>query len=633
MSKFKTALYALVAASSALVVSSCKDFDFEGARANRDAEYYNNFVEKFGAYDPDHTWNDLKNYSAEITIPGDMGGIYTVAIYLGNPREMEQAGLVALKQNVYGGDVVTFKLDAPQGTETFYVAVFDNFGHCVVRAVDADSEGKVTFTYNGGSYDEASIAGTRASRPEANLWFDESRDDYNYERPAEITDAERRFVMNWFATHKKTATGEGLDVNEYFLINIGYGGHEYTAQYTQYGVWDSEGESVYNEETDSWDWVVTRWYERVDQQYDVTVSANEHMDFVYANLNEEGSEGYRDHSYNKNNNTGDMMLHVDSETKYGFGFHETYSNNDVFNYHSQNYWLHITGIADDGSTVDGWYVGFDYETATFGTHTVYHEDTDTWEYEVPYEQMHIYPDGYYDDRVEKIVPAKHNSTVTPPDPEEDGVNYIIAFEDLGGDDDFDFNDIVISVKHVAGQSTGTVQLLAAGGTLEAYVMHNGSELTGWSVNGSNVMRSEVHALFDVPVKTMVNTGAASLGNPNMSGSTKTDVIKATVDFAEDATITDHAKDFGIKVIKVNNDETVTEIEVKFPDPYGNVVPQAILIADPNWRWPTERTSILDAYPNFQYWVGNASTPWYNYTWQANPESTNVNEGNVIRIIW
>lgn len=39
--------------------------------------------------------------------------------------------------------------------------------------------------------------------------------------------------------------------------------------------------------------------------------------------------------------------------------------------------------------------------------------------------------------------------------------FIFACEDLGGDDDFDFNDVVFSLKYVAGQQKASIKALAA----------------------------------------------------------------------------------------------------------------------------------------------------------------------------
>ena len=52
----------------------------------------------------------------------------------------------------------------------------------------------------------------RAANTNSGLWFDENQ--MNYKKPADITQAEIDYVMNWFATHTK-ADEQTLDINNY----------------------------------------------------------------------------------------------------------------------------------------------------------------------------------------------------------------------------------------------------------------------------------------------------------------------------------------------------------------------------------------------------------------------------------
>jgi hypothetical protein len=64
--------------------------------------------------------------------------------------------------------------------------------------------------------------------------------------------------------------------------------------------------------------------------------------------------------------------------------------------------------------------------------------------------------------------------------------------------------------------------------------------------------------------------------------------------------------FGVKVEK---DGAITE--VKTPGPGNNAAPQ-ILILPKDWLWPTERTRINTAYPQFVGWSDNyTNTTWVN----------------------
>lgn len=157
---------------------------------------------------------------------------------------------------------------------------------------------------------------------------------------------------------------------------------------------------------------------------------------------------------------------------------------------------------------------------------------------------------------------------------------------MGGTGDFDFNDVVFSVSHVSGQPHANVKLLAAGGTLPAYICFN------------NRSYGEVHEMFKVATTEMVNTA---------SGTTKANMKQASPFVVQVPTNWSHAafKTVGNGFnVKVQNDENVT-----IATPGNNPAPQ-ILILTKDWLWPTERTRINTAYPQFGEWGENyTKTDW------------------------
>lgn len=179
--------------------------------------------------------------------------------------------------------------------------------------------------------------------------------------------------------------------------------------------------------------------------------------------------------------------------------------------------------------------------------------------------------------------------------EEKPVEYIYAVEDLGNTDDFDFNDIVFSVSHVSGQPHANVKPLAAGGTLPAYISFNDKSY------------GEVHEMFKVETTEMVNTA---------SGTTKANMKQASPFVVQVPTDWSHAafntEGNGFNV-KVQNDGNVT-----IATPGNNPAPQ-ILILTSDWLWPTERTRIDTAYPQFGKW-GESYT---NSTWVNEYNGSNV----------
>lgn len=277
---------------------------------------------------------------------------------------------------------------------------------------------------NGGGV--AQGAATRTANPNSNQWFDEK--EKNYKKPADITQAEINHVMKWFATHTK-ADGQTLDINNYFIQQIGYSGDSYR-------VTDKNGASH-------------------------SIESKNHMDYIFANLDANGSS--TDHVNNFNASSGSIMLMENSETKYGFGFQDSWGSDDKFV--TQNYLMAEIDVPGVGK---GWYVGLDYQTKKSG------------------EEIDLKPNGKYDDRVMKIVPAVKNPLKC---------DIRIIAEDLSASEgsDFDFNDVVFDVKYgyPEGNKT-TIILQAAGGKLPLCI-------------GVLDKDHEVHNLFGVSLNTMVNT--------------------------------------------------------------------------------------------------------------------------------
>ena len=277
---------------------------------------------------------------------------------------------------------------------------------------------------NGGGVAQGAI--TRAANTESNRWFVENQ--LNYKKPADITQAEINHVMKWFATHTK-ADGQTLDINNYFIQQIGCSGDSYS-------VTDHNGASH-------------------------SIESKNHMDYIFANLDANGSS--TDHVNNFNASSGSIMLMENSETKYGFGFQDSWGSDDK--YVTQNYLMAEIDVPGVGK---GWYVGLDYQT----------KKSDAG--------IDLKPDGKYDDRVMKIVPAVKNPLKC---------DIRIIAEDLSASEgsDFDFNDVVFDVKYGYPEwNKTTIILQAAGGKLPLCI-------------GALDKAHEVHNLFGVSLNTMVNT--------------------------------------------------------------------------------------------------------------------------------
>lgn len=354
---------------------------------------------------------------------------------------------------------------------------------------------------NGGGV--AQGAATRAAITNSNQWFDEK--ERNYKKPADITKAERKYVMKWFATHNK-ADGQTLDINNYFIQQIGYSGDSYR-------VTDKNGASH-------------------------SIESKNYMNYIFANLDANGSS--KDHVNNFNASSGSIMLMENSETKYGFGFQDSWGTND--NYVTQNYLMAEIDVPGVGK---GWYVGLDYQT----------KKSDA--------RIDLKPDGKYDDRVMKIVPAVKNPLKC---------DIRIIAEDLSASEgsDFDFNDVVFDVKYGHPQwDKTTIILQAAGGKLPLCI-------------GQIDEAYEVHNLFGVSLNTMVNTEDWT-------------AHKDPVTFVLDGNYNWNAKNIPVYVKKGND-------WVELTAPQGKAASKIAVSTD--YKWVKELQDISKAYEKFDKYVKN-----------------------------
>lgn len=156
----------------------------------------------------------------------------------------------------------------------------------------------------------------------------------------------------------------------------------------------------------------------------------------------------------------------------------------------------------------------------------------------------------------------------------------IICEDLGASDDFDFNDVVFDALIKDGKTY--IKVLAAGGTLPLYI---GDE------------NHEVHDIFEVGTKTMVNT------QPNAHNATKTDKQEFVIDQAYSS-----YKDIPVIVELTSASASTNQILHELKAEKG-AAPQKIAV-DTNFEWCDERIQIETKYTNFSDYVSNSATLWH-----------------------
>lgn len=200
----------------------------------------------------------------------------------------------------------------------------------------------------------------------------------------------------------------------------------------------------------------------------------------------------------------------------------------------------------------------------------------------------------------KDVIEKHPEYINPPSLEGTNLqSWTLAFENAGMDNDFDFNDVVLKVTPNTTTHKAEVKLLATGAQRKTEVFYN------------DTLLGEVHDLFGVDTKTMVNTISPT--------ATKQAVTLDSIEWPENATMEAQRMKFSLKVY---NDDGKVDREVSMKDLLNDKKsPQALCVAG-NWKWPKERTNVYVAYPLIGKWGVNFNNPEY-YNWYLQPKADAV----------
>lgn len=405
---------------------------------------------------------------------------------------------------------------------------------------------------------------TRGSEPNQTVWS-----NYGYpQKPGSLKTttpsgkSEEQIVTEWFQTHT-IADAVTLDCNDYWVLQVHYKNFNYTAQQHEWEKYEN-GKEVWKTGT---------------QQ----VNPLGHMDQIFANKDANGTSS--DHIYNFNTGSGNFMLVLNSETKYGFGYEESWGTDNKHVY-GNSFMAHIV---DEANGIDGYYVGFDYQAYKLENvqytnnkgETVTYPNNKAWAVE---------PDGVYDDRIIKIVPGK--DIIIPSE-----YDIRVIAEDLNAtattdkvNSDWDFNDVVFDVKFldtpvvVNGENCNVkIRVVAAGGTYPLYVGEQ-----------------EVHALFGQNTDVMINTNAAAYGKHYETNDLPIFYL------ADDNAKATNGKSIPVTVnIGGNLIEMTAEV--------GK--PAAKIGVSPNFTYCLERVDITTQYTKFQQWVttNTPATGWWDNT--------------------
>lgn len=214
-----------------------------------------------------------------------------------------------------------------------------------------------------------------------------------------------------------------------------------------------------------------------------------------------------------------------------------------------------------------------------------------------------------------------------PDEEPEKIKWTIAAEDLGNLDDFDFNDVVFEVCHVAGEKTAEITAKAAGGTLPIYLYYNGKDADG--KDQEIEIGGEWHSWFDngaYSTSQMINTGS---GPDNAKGKTVTISVDENFTLADCKSghytdFTGNMGNFYLKVERPDGTYSTVEPPVYNEGAFTSPAPQMICIPG-EWKWPFERRHITKAYNFFLDWCRDKTkcNDWHDFSNEANVNSEHI----------
>lgn len=376
--------------------------------------------------------------------------------------------------------------------------------------------------------------------------------------PKNVTPTERELVYNYFNKQRVGA------VNEYNINWYDYAISEVWKGTTEYYAWDQYN-WTYAKGTDPVRGDLKNGAQKFlasDKMNHLQVRKGEGSIDANGNLigDWEHANDFNNGNHNSSYGTIEGHTFMTNSGTLDFAYHNTLDSK----YHNE--YIIIPGALIDESLADYYYVGFDFVA------------NDLYIQEDSGAPQHLNEcadrDWYFTDWIVRISPGEYARSAR------------VACEDLGTTDDFDFNDVVFDVAPVNytdypawnnwqayNVDYTLITVRAAGGTLPLYL------------EVGNV-RKEVHELFGVSTKTMVNTKNGT-------------VTLAPVQFKVDGQVTPSQ----VAVIVENAaKEIVLKAEV-------GKAPQKICVKT-SFEWCNEREQIGDRYQNFPLWVKDKQVTWY-----------------------
>lgn len=561
--------------AAAICVSSCMDLGLDPNNINNTS-----FGQMVGGnVDPEQDWNLAQQASVSVTVPTES----TVRVYAFDGRNYR---IVASKK-ISGTQNILF--DVIDGYDDLIVVNFNN--------------GAIKKTKVGGSVDFSLATKTvSAGNSTVQASLNSTYANFNYQTVLNDIYTNPTAVINATATRIEAVSAPFKDINNSVALYYSKSG-----KFTLNPVW-------YTNESGTWAKIGIYYYEN-GQRVEVPIFTNDKSDdmmqywdingqrFVtYYDAHVPSLQNYANFDKQQYRSKG-IDVTVPANVAFGFYIICGYDNSGAVGYsegslstvpswaYNENggpaagkHWIgndlgkygHVAviNIKDANGTRN--YLGFDdwYEG---NAHQYYYPEYDHLVFSYSGDLAPVggsFDDGDDDDDDE-------GGVIDEP------ICWSLACEDLGESADYDFNDVVLQIKHLAGETKAHCTLLASGGTLYNKI-YFGDKFYG-----------EVHDLFGEEVTVMINT--------QQTGK-ELDPVSFEVEVPEDFTMSDI--DMGGFVIKrFSEDGSVYVGEVAAPK--KGQIPYMICVPS-NWEWPWEMTNITEAYPEFSTWCSdhNQAKDWF-----------------------
>lgn len=199
--------------------------------------------------------------------------------------------------------------------------------------------------------------------------------------------------------------------------------------------------------------------------------------------------------------------------------------------------------------------------------------------------------------------------VLQPTPVEPDINYVIeghepmpwtiAYEDVGREADFDFNDAVIKIVPDYEKETCCVTVEAAGSPYRMYLHYDGPD--------GDVNMGEIHEILGGRYGRKINTSTSVAEEPF--------VEIDCVPWPKEYSIGEDAKRFWIEVQRGTCVDCTDAITLAMEP---GQLPEALLVAG-EWKWPMEGVHIFSAYNSFPQWAKDVSKTGY-WGWYSNSKA-------------